>query len=191
MAVVMAIRPRDAIFSDLLEPLRRELAGYRIAELTPDDGEQLQALFERNPGYFRDVFGSSPGPAEAQSTYSGLPEGKEYADKFLVGCFTENDVLVAALDMTRNYPVEGTWTIGLIFIDESLRRTGLATRLLEGLESGIRAQGGRVLRVGVAFQNERALNFWLNRGFEEKRRIQVRMGSRENALITLEKTLKT
>ena len=58
-----------------------------IRQLDSSDGADLQALCQRCHDYFELVTGHPVGPAEAQSLFSSLPEGKTYEDKFLLGVF--------------------------------------------------------------------------------------------------------
>ncbi|HEV8194786.1 MAG TPA: hypothetical protein VGP82_25320 [Ktedonobacterales bacterium] len=82
-------------------------AHYTLVALTPEDGPEVQALPERSADYSELVMGLPPGPAEAQSLYIDLPEGKGYEDKLLLGVFTGERRLVGVLDAIRDYPEPG------------------------------------------------------------------------------------
>lgn len=73
----------------------------RACSLESEDGPALQTLFERCDDYFESATGLPAGPAEAQSAFMVLPEGKGYEDKFLVGIF-DHGRLVGVIDAIRN-----------------------------------------------------------------------------------------
>ncbi len=143
-----------------------DVRSYRVSFLRPEDGPDLQALFERDPRYFQLVFGHPPGTAEAQSTYTALPEGKGYEDKLLLGVFGSDQGLIGIADLIRDYPTPGTWTVGLLFLDPSVRGDGLGQELYSALERWAAAQGAQELRLGVVEQNEGARRFFERVGFD-------------------------
>jgi myo-inositol-1(or 4)-monophosphatase len=138
---------------------------YTIRPLDSDDGEALQALCERATDYFELVMGRPPGPAEAQSLYMALPEGKTYDHKLLLGVF--HDIkLIGVVDLIRDHPHPGTWTLGLLLLDPLHRGRGLGRAIVHALEDWVRQQGATKLRIDVARQNVRALHFWRHLGFQ-------------------------
>lgn len=88
---------RDVLFS---------AAGYSIRVLEAKDGPTVQALCERCADYFELVTGLPPGPAEAQSLFIELPEGKGYEDKLLMGIFASSGDLVGVLAVIGDYPFQ-------------------------------------------------------------------------------------
>lgn len=56
--------------------------------VVPDDGPALVALFKDCADFFELTTGLPPGPAEVQSLFTALPEGKTYRDKQVVSCWT-------------------------------------------------------------------------------------------------------
>jgi hypothetical protein len=85
------------------------LAEIQIRELRgePEDMAEFQRVLEGVPDYFERVMGGPPGPAEAQSDYTLLPEGKSYADKFVYGIFRKG-AMVGCADVIRGYPTDDT-----------------------------------------------------------------------------------
>jgi RimJ/RimL family protein N-acetyltransferase len=90
----------------------------------PEDLAELQRVLERAPGYSERVMGGPPGPGEAQSLYTMLPEGKGYEDKFVYGIF-RNDDLVGCLDIMRGYPAGDIAFLGLLLIAEAHQGQGI------------------------------------------------------------------
>jgi hypothetical protein len=54
----------------------------RLLEGEPAEMRELQRVLEEAPTYAHRVTGVPPSRADAQSTYTVLPEGKSYDDKF-------------------------------------------------------------------------------------------------------------
>src|SRR5262249_12683756 len=144
-----------------------------LAALTPDDGPAVQALLERSADYAELVMGVPPRPAEAQSLYIDLPEGKGYADKFLLGIFSGRkgeQRLVGVLDAIRDYPEPGEWWIGLLLLEPEQRGHGLGERAFRALEHWAGARGASGIRLAVLEHNVRAKRFWQRLGFVELER---------------------
>ena len=55
-----------------------------------EDAPALQTLLESDPTYFETIEGAPPGPAEAQSLVTAVPDGKNYDDKFAYGAFADD-----------------------------------------------------------------------------------------------------
>ncbi|SRR5258706_11379158 len=83
---------------------------------------ELQRVLEAAPGYAQIVTGCPPGRADAQSTYSILPEGKSYDDKFVFGIFRKGQ-MVGCADVIRAYPDSVTAHIGLLLVVEQFQRS--------------------------------------------------------------------
>jgi ribosomal protein S18 acetylase RimI-like enzyme len=136
------------------------LPDHTIRLIAPHDAVQLQSLLESDPGYFEIVQGAPPGPAEAQSLVTALPEGKDYGDKFVYVVFdrqgARESALAAAIDLIRGYPENGVWYLGLLFVAPSARNVGLGTRLLDAACAHVKREGGHALRLGAVRGNVRA-----------------------------------
>jgi hypothetical protein len=68
--------------------------------------EELQRVLEEAPTYAQLVTGVPPGPADAQSTYTILPKGKSYEDKFVFAIY-HGGKMVGCADFVRGYPTPG------------------------------------------------------------------------------------
>lgn len=69
-----------------------------VLELTEEHAEELQGLLEACEDYFELVFGLPVGPAEVQSAFMAVPEGKTYEDKLLLGVVDAEDRLNHSCD---------------------------------------------------------------------------------------------
>lgn len=79
--------------------------------------------------------------------------------------------LVGVIDYLMENPSDKTPWLGLLVIHSDYHGQGYAGEALKKYESLMRDQGKEMVRLGVIKGNDRALNFWTNRGFtfyEEK-----------------------
>ena len=127
----------------------------------------LQCVLEAAPGYFRIVTGAPPGPAEAQSLCTALPQGKGYDDKF-VWVLYSGAAMIGCADVIRGYPTADKAVIGLLLLAEPWQRRGLGRAFATLVEQAISGWDAiRCLRIGVALDNPLALRFWRRIGYVE------------------------
>jgi RimJ/RimL family protein N-acetyltransferase len=166
----------------------------RIADLAVEaiDERHADAIaehFERCSDYFELVYGHPPGPAERQSMFIALPEGKTYDDKFTFVLLFE-DRVVGDIDLIRDYPEPGEWWLGVLLLDPSVRGLGLGTMIVEAFSDWVADNGAKGLRLAVATQNVEGSRFWRSLSFTElERRTGVRQGTRDNDLIVMRRAL--
>ena len=141
------------------------LDGYIVRRAIAADEAGIQQLFEADPEYFEIVQGAPPGPAEFQSLITELAPGKTYDDKFVYSVLSVDEKICAVVDIFRNYPEDGIWFVGLLFVARDLRGTGLGTHLVEAICSHIAAHDGYAVRIAVAKKNRQAMQFWARAGF--------------------------
>lgn len=147
----------------------------RALRLEAEDGDATQALFERCDDFFALVYGHPPGPAETQSHFIGLPEGRTYDDKFVAGIFV-GDEMAGTLDAIRDHPHPGGWALGLLLLDPAHRGAGLGREVYRAFERWAAGLGAREVRIVVQEQNARARMFWERLGFEVERTENRRQG---------------
>jgi GNAT superfamily N-acetyltransferase len=134
------------------------------------DGEaqqmaELQRVLEAAPDYLERVGGAPPGAALAQATYTALPRGKSYDDKFVFGIDVEGR-MVGCVDLIRGYPEPTTALIGLLLVAEPFQRRGIGAAAYRAIENFVRSW--RVctrMRIAVLRTNDRVLPFWTALGF--------------------------
>ncbi len=129
--------------------------------------EALQRVLEDSSDYLYRVTGHPPGGADAQSTFTILPEGKSYDDKFVYGIYLAGR-MVGCADVIRAYPTEETAVLGLLLVAEPYQRKGIGTAAYRLLENDIYAWAGIArVRIGVVRTNDQVLPFWKKLGFVE------------------------
>jgi RimJ/RimL family protein N-acetyltransferase len=133
----------------------------------PAEMAALQCVLEAAPAYFETVIGGPPGGAEAQSTFTALPPGKDYHDKFVWGLYS-GDAMIGCADVIRGYPLRQSAIIGLLLLAEDWQRRGLGRAFAALVEQRI-ASWPEIerFRVGVVASNASALVFWRKLGYRE------------------------
>jgi RimJ/RimL family protein N-acetyltransferase len=160
-------------------------------QLTAEYGEQLQALCEGCADYSEMIEGAPPASSAAQNLFYALPDGKDYADKFLVGVL-DSDKLIGVIDVIRDYPKKNIWFIGLLMLEPDQRGRSIGTRIMKSLEDWAFSLGARELRLSVAEENKRALNFWRRNPFKETGvKLQKKFGNKEHTMVMMSRQLKT
>lgn len=164
---------------------------FTALELTAEYGEQLQALCERCTDYSEMIDGKPPNSAAAQNLFYALPNGKDYCDKFLIGIFN-SDKLIGVIDVIRDYPEKDIWFIGLLMLEPEQRGKSIGARIMESFGDWSFGLGARLLRLSVAEENIRALNFWRRIGFKETGvRLQKKFGNKEHTMVVMSRRLET
>jgi len=140
----------------------------RLVELGRADLPDLQALFERCDAYFRLVHGTSARPDEAERyLLRDLPGGRGAADQVVFGLRDDEERLVGAVDLVRDWPEPGEFFLGTMIIEPSIRGVGLGAGLHAQVLGWIRAHGARAVQLAVPVPNDGALRFWARAGYQE------------------------
>src|SRR4051812_8831343 len=84
----------------------------RLLTGEPRQMEALQRVIEEAPAYAHRITGVPPGPADALSTYTALPTGKDYEDKFVFGIYV-GGTMIGCADLIRGFPSANTAMLGL------------------------------------------------------------------------------
>ena len=165
----------------------RDVIALRLLTGECEEMRELQRVLEGAPQYAERVTGAPPGPADAQSTYSALPEGKGYEDKFVYGIY-EGGEMVGCADVIRGWPRVDTTHIGLLLIAEQHQRRGHGHRAYRAIERQARAWGAERVRIGVVRTNEEVLPFWKKLGFAATGEVKpYRYGPVVSEVLILEK----
>jgi RimJ/RimL family protein N-acetyltransferase len=182
----------EVAFLDLGARLRRLLedpssaAPLRYEPLGMDDLGRLQELCESCADYYHLMTGAPVHPSEASSLYTLRPETAAVHDKFLIAVW-RGTRMVGTLDVYRHYPARRQAWIGLLLLHPEFRGHGLGTEMISWVLAWARQQGCDRVRVGVAEDNQRALEVLDHLGFVATgERILRVSGSRRLVLCPLE-----
>lgn len=167
-----------------------EQVTIRELEGEPAEMAELQRVIEEAPRFAHLITGAPPGSADAQSTYTILPEGKSYEDKFVFGVYAD-DEMVGCIDLVRGYPDSRTAWLGLLLISEKHQGRGLGARAHELIENVIRGwETCDRIRVAVVMTNDEVIPFLERLGYRATgERTPYRYGSIESERLTYEKPL--
>ncbi len=120
----------------------------------------------------------------ATGLLSACPPGKDVkSDKILTGIYS-NNILIGIIDLIKDYPEDGVWTIGYLLIHPHYRNQKIGSNIISALS---KQTDIKKLRCVVQAQNPRALNFWENLGFIITSSIKERLGNIESDTFILEK----
>src|SRR5512143_2247326 len=136
------------------------MLALRLVTGAPEEMAALQAVLEAAPRYFECVTGGPPGRAEAQSTFTALPPGRSYDDKFVWGLYAD-DAMIGCADVIRGWNAPHKAIIGLLLLAEPWQGRGFGRAFAALIEQAI---GGwpeiTTLRIGVSAIHHDALGFW-------------------------------
>lgn len=139
--------------------------GLRCLELDADAVPVLQAFFAANPEYHIAVNGAAPGADAALEQFESLPPaGWPFTKRWMLGFWRPDGTMGAMASAIANLFVEGVWHLGLFIVATPLHGKGTAHELYRALESWMRANGARWVRLGVVDGNRRAERFWERHG---------------------------
>lgn len=139
----------------------------RRIESGPDQVAALQRVFEEAPKYSLFVAGQPPDGSEAVSTFSALPPGMGFGDKFVYGIYLKEQ-LIGCIDLIRGYPDRKTAMLGLLLLSEKLQNQGFGRQVYGLIENKIRNWVGvETIRIGIVRTNETVIPFWMKMGFAD------------------------
>ena len=166
---------------------------YNIRLLSGNDESDVQALCERCADFSELIEGRPPEKDAGHSILFDLPPGKELNDKYVFGIYKENEeneILIAVIDMIKDYKVTGEWIIGLLMIDPSERENGLGRTLHDLIKAWVSQENGVKLRIGVVEENQKGYKFWCEMGYAEVDRAKSTYGNKEHTVIVMNLWLK-
>jgi GNAT superfamily N-acetyltransferase len=138
--------------------------------LLAGDVPVLQELYEANPEYSLAVLGRLPKASEASDDFHDRPP-PEFAmgRKWMLGFASDDNELVGVAEIVSDLFAQSVWHIGYFMLATNRRGGGDAFRVYIAIESWIRRQNARWMRLGVVKGNGRAERFWARCGYTETR----------------------
>jgi len=138
---------------------------YQTRLLTPEDLDDLQALFERGADYFEIATGKAPARDEARRAFVAGPPSKSVNDKRVIGIFAGEGDMGGVLDAMTNWPENGMWTMGMLLLEPAARGNGLGRAVLDAYETWARGQGAQSFRTAVVSHHEKGIRFLESAGY--------------------------
>lgn len=166
------------------------LQAYSVHQLSLEDIEAIQELFEICLDYMLLVDGHPADPSGVEEDFLFVPPGKSQNDKIVFGIMDQQNDLVGLLDALRGYPEETAWWIGLLLFVPEVRSQGLGQRVVQGFAEYVRSNGGQAIMLGVVEENGRAYKFWEGMGFEFVRKTEPhQFGNKTHTVSIMRRTL--
>lgn len=154
---------------------------WNLRLLTTDYANEIEPFIELFNDFFQLCEGENGSWTEI---LNACPPSKDInKDKFVLGLYEEH-TLIGLLDIIRDYPQAGVWTIGYLLIHPKYRSQGLGSKFIKDLETSLNVVK---LRCIVQEQNVRALDFWKSNGFLITAQIKDTLGKLESVTYVLEK----
>ncbi|MBV8827024.1 MAG: GNAT family N-acetyltransferase [Bradyrhizobiaceae bacterium] len=146
----------------------------------------MDDLSQRCADYALMLTGQPPDRDASAAFFAAVPDGKTLADMWKLGVFDSAGKLVALADVAREHPAPGTWYIGLLLIDPTVRGRGVGAAVVRGVKQEAARNGAVRLMLSVVTENERALKFWKTQGFSVTRDLPPkRFGRKQHARVEL------
>jgi GNAT superfamily N-acetyltransferase len=177
-----------------------QLPGLCVQALQPQDAPALQAFYEANPEHFDTVDGTAPpATAAADDLTDRPPPDMPWRERWFLGI--DHDAApagtkkpgpsVAVAEVVSDLLAPGVWHIGLLIVATPQWGSGLAGRVVQGLEDWARRAGADWMRLGVVEVNARGLRFWQGQGYTVVRtREQVPFGAQTHRVLVMVKALQ-
>ena len=160
-------------------------APYTIRLLSGADEPEVQDLWERCSDFSELVEGRLPEKDAGHSVLFDLPPEKAMKDKYVFGVYNEKAVLIAVIDLIKDYKDIGEWIIGLMLIDPGERGNGLGRKVHDFLKALVSENNGQKLRIAVVEENTNGFHFWSRMGYVEKERVRRTYGNKDHTVIVM------
>ncbi len=126
--------------------------------------QQALNIYLSNPDYFELLGGNRPTRDTLMESLRALPEKLSYDDKAFEIIYRDGEP-IGIVDILDSYPEKMTAFIGLLLIDGNLQGRGLGKYVYKKIEDKLKANGVKVIKIGVLENNQPAIKFWKMNGF--------------------------
>lgn len=158
-----------------------DFSPYEIRNLGEKNFHEIQSFLNLFDDFFILCEGEK---GTATGLLSACPPGKDVkSDKILTGIYS-NKVLIGIIDLIKDYPEDGVWTIGYLLIHPTYRNQKIGSDIIDAIS---RMKNIKKLRCVVQSQNPRALRFWQKLGFIATSTRKEKLGGIRNNVFILEK----
>lgn len=157
---------------------------YRIKQLTKADYAIVKKLCEKCSDYYLMSGGTLITEDGINEIFNELPPNKRMEDKFLLGVFSDND-LIGLIDIVRGYPSDEEWMLGLLLLEPKQRGHGLGRNIHVALMNWAKDQKAKTFRIGVIATNNRALNFWERLGYKKIDQVSMDIVSKTHVVYVM------
>ncbi|WP_425448908.1 GNAT family N-acetyltransferase [Dethiothermospora halolimnae] len=149
-----------------------QLEGYSVKKLNiEEDLDNLQLLCEKCSDYHQLAEGKPTSTTAAKELFNDLPNNKTHEDKIVIGIYDGSN-LIAVIDNLIDFPNKGTWFLGLLMIAPKYRNNGLGEKIYKKYRHWVFDNGSKTIRLGVLYENHKALKFWQRIGLDIIRKVK-------------------
>ncbi|MDR0298849.1 MAG: GNAT family N-acetyltransferase [Streptococcaceae bacterium] len=145
---------------------------------------EVEEVFASSTDYLRLENGELDIKEASRDFFDTLPPGKTYKDKQTMGIY-ESTELVGLIDLAENYPIQGTYFLGLLLFLPKVRNQGLGSQAHQEICQQVIESGGDKLRLGVLRNNPAGLRFWQRQGYKVLKATKS-LGERANPVYLME-----
>jgi GNAT superfamily N-acetyltransferase len=139
----------------------------RLDLLLPADLAICQNVFRRAPSFVYPTGGRPATDEDVSEMLNRVPAGVS-ATSLHVVAIEMDGASCGFYALIRGYPDAGTTYLALLLLIEESQGRALGTQALKQIEAEAKSWGCTALFAAVDSRNERALHFWLRRGFVEE-----------------------
>lgn len=139
---------------------------YSARRLNEADIGDVYRLYRNNRKYYR-AAKVEPYLRELTDVMTDLPEGTGNDNKYFVGFFTEDDELIAIIDLITDYPDGSSVFIGWFMVEADMHNHGIGSQIIADIRASAEAGGYKNIYVGCIKKNTAAIAFWENQGFKD------------------------
>lgn len=136
---------------------------YTVRKLNDKDIDKVYELCKKNTIFYRYHPPFVTKESIIEDMYA-LPPNKSYDDKFYLGFF-KNNILIALMDVIRDYPCANVIFIGLFMIDATFQGQGIGTKIIRESCSYWKNLKYRKVQLGVDKGNPHSNAFWQKNAF--------------------------
>lgn len=155
--------------------------GYKLKRLLKGNNNIVAKLCEKCSDYYILSGGVYPSEEEINNIFIDLPPNKNLEDKFLLGVY-KSDELVGMVDIIKDFPTIGEWTLGLMLIEPGERDSGLGKIIHKALIKWAKNLGAKTFRIGVIENNQKAFKFWSNLGYTKIKEVKMDFKSKTHVV---------
>jgi RimJ/RimL family protein N-acetyltransferase len=133
---------------------------YLVRSLDPNEADIIQSLAERAFDYFEMVYGEPP-PADFGATFAeSAPVIQTPANLVALGIFEGRHNLIGLIHCAKDLPEAGTWYVGLMLIERTMRNKGIGRKAHQAFASFAKRSGAERLKLSVVDENTQGRKFW-------------------------------
>jgi ribosomal protein S18 acetylase RimI-like enzyme len=164
------------------------LAAKRLRASHESDVAEVTEFCRKCGDFFALVASESDADETARHLLEARPPGVEPERKHVLGIQRGNEC-VAIVDLLEGFPRKAEWYVGLLLLSPEERNRGLGRAVWNAMETWMRSQRCRLIRLIVQEQNPDAARVWRSVGFNANGQVEQVLASRTNLCWRFEKRL--